>query len=294
MTHSPTPHFRPAEAGEWRAAAKLLAAHLPAGFAEARADSIVRSLVGGELAPGELWVGLDRAGRLSGAMVAALASPELATVWPPAGPDALPLGRAVLAELAARGVRAAQYLAPPLGEDRWADPAAPARLAELGLPRVTELVTLDRPALPATPPTRLTRVPFAEAGRDLVGRMLVASYVGSADCPELNELRAPDDALGGYDFAFGGGGFVALDGANPVGLGVVAPDVGATCLVYLGLVPEARGRGLGRELLRHLLMRCEGPARVQADARNGPALRMYETEGFVRTSARPVYLGAVF
>ena len=55
-------------------------------------------------------------------------------------------------------------------------------------------------------------------------------------------------------------------------------------LVYLGLAPGARGRGLGRQLLRHglglLHERRERSVTLAVDSRNTPALSLYESEGF--------------
>jgi ribosomal-protein-alanine N-acetyltransferase len=61
-------------------------------------------------------------------------------------------------------------------------------------------------------------------------------------------------------------------------------------LVYLGLAPAARGRGLGRQLLRHglhLLGRREERAITLAvDEQNDPALALYRGEGFRRVLRR--------
>ena len=59
--------------------------------------------------------------------------------------------------------------------------------------------------------------------------------------------------------------------------------------------PEARGRGLGRELLRWGVHRLrsvsELPVTLSVNGRNERALRLYEREGFRRT-AHPRPLGA--
>ena len=56
-------------------------------------------------------------------------------------------------------------------------------------------------------------------------------------------------------------------------------------LVYLGLAKWARGRGLGRMLLRHgfslLAGRPERTINLAVDEANSPALSLYRSEGFV-------------
>jgi mycothiol synthase len=65
-------------------------------------------------------------------------------------------------------------------------------------------------------------------------------------------------------------------------------------LVYLGVVPEARGRGWGRALARQALGAARaGGAReltVCVDARNEPAGRLYDEMGFVEYDRREVFL----
>jgi ribosomal protein S18 acetylase RimI-like enzyme len=54
-------------------------------------------------------------------------------------------------------------------------------------------------------------------------------------------------------------------------------------LVYLGLAPSARGRGLGKQLLQHGLWllngRRERTLTLAVDQRNTPALAIYEAAG---------------
>jgi ribosomal protein S18 acetylase RimI-like enzyme len=65
-------------------------------------------------------------------------------------------------------------------------------------------------------------------------------------------------------------------------------------LVYMGLVPAGRGRGLGRELVRFAQMlaseaNCE-ELTVAVDARNAPALAIYQRAGLVEFDRRRVLL----
>ena len=69
--------------------------------------------------------------------------------------------------------------------------------------------------------------------------------------------------------------------------GFVAADVPE---LAIGIVPEWRGKGLGRTLLRDLLDRAHGlghPRISLAVDLDNPARRLYESEGFVTVATRP-------
>ena len=62
-------------------------------------------------------------------------------------------------------------------------------------------------------------------------------------------------------------------------------------VVYLGLTPAARGRGLGRAVIRHALEPARSHAPIlelAVDLRNTPAVRLYRSTGFhpARSTAR--------
>ncbi len=64
-------------------------------------------------------------------------------------------------------------------------------------------------------------------------------------------------------------------------------------IIYLGLTPSARGRGLGRKALEHALelARPNVPRlELAVDLRNIPATRLYQSAGFVVRDRRAVYL----
>ena len=66
--------------------------------------------------------------------------------------------------------------------------------------------------------------------------------------------------------------------------------VGTAELVYLGLVPEARGRGLGDYLMRLALATVEdrgfNDVSLAVDSANGPALSLYFRHGMKRVGRR--------
>jgi mycothiol synthase len=64
-------------------------------------------------------------------------------------------------------------------------------------------------------------------------------------------------------------------------------------VIYLGLTPAARGRGLGRAVLRHALelARAHVPRlELAVDLRNMPAVRLYQAAGFTARDRRAVHL----
>ncbi len=151
-----------------------------------------------------------------------------------------------------------------------------------------ERTRLVRDELPS--PDRVSIATCGQAAPASLASLLARTYERTLDCPGLAGLRRTEDVLEGHR---GSGCFdpdlwFSLDlGGVPAGLALLNPnpEAGCTELVYFGLVPEARGRGLGAVLLRHALSRL-GPAEpprvaLAVDDRNTPALRLYRRHGFV-------------
>ncbi len=111
-------------------------------------------------------------------------------------------------------------------------------------------------------------------------------------------MREIDDVLAGYRAT---GRFdpdhwlIARHGEQDVGCLILAdhPDHGNMELVYMGLVPAARGRAWGAELVRHAqwLTSRAGRSRLvlAVDANNVPAIRIYTQSGFEAWQRRIVY-----
>lgn len=125
---------------------------------------------------------------------------------------------------------------------------------------------------------------------------LERSYVDTLDCPELCGLRSTRDVLDSHrstgDFDPSTWWLVKHRG-RPAGCMLLnrCPEQRTIELVYLGLGPELRGKGLGRALLE---MGVRGARRGAAgwavtcavDERNAPALRLYAGLGFEAQSRR--------
>lgn len=149
----------------------------------------------------------------------------------------------------------------------------------------------------------------AERADELLRATLEESYVETLDCPELCGLRSVADvldshkAVGVYDPSLW---WLLFAGEKPVGclLLTVCPEHDSVELVYLGLSPSARGKGLGARLMtmgiarildRHLNpdSACGGPwvrgtggLTCAVDTRNAPAMRLYKRLGFARFGQR--------
>jgi len=86
---------------------------------------------------------------------------------------------------------------------------------------------------------------------------------------------------------------MAVVGRSPAGVAMVNDLHGRGELVYLGVVPEMRGHGIGRALLRRAIRETAEMGLTQislaVDAGNTPALRLYRDAGFEETHRRLAY-----
>jgi ribosomal protein S18 acetylase RimI-like enzyme len=123
-----------------------------------------------------------------------------------------------------------------------------------------------------------------------------ASYVDTLDCPELCGLRGTPDILqshkstGIFDPSLW---WIVTLNHKPHGCALFSPcpEQRSFELVYLGLSPALRGKGLGIRLLRHGIGVCAGinsawSMACAVDERNVPAVRLYESHHFRGFSRR--------
>jgi ribosomal protein S18 acetylase RimI-like enzyme len=204
---------------------------------------------------------------------------------------------AACADLTARGrIRLAQALPEP--DEVWAVRA----FREAGFRSVGELAYLRRPSglPPPTPPdgwpegVEVRPVRGFEPDRALLVAALDRSYEKTLDCPELCGLRETTDVLeshratGVFDPKLW---WLVMQRGEPRGCMLMArsPEQRTVELVYLGLSPELRGRGLAQGLLSLGLAKAGTPPEGVAcavDLRNEPALRLYRRFGFREFSRR--------
>lgn len=120
--------------------------------------------------------------------------------------------------------------------------------------------------------------------------LLEETYVDSLDCPGLARMRTTQEILDGHLNSGivhpGWWNVLELDG-RPCGVSLASeiPSVQCMELVYFGLAPSARGRALGGHLLDFT---CSNVGRLgelslalACDEKNVPALRLYESRGFL-------------
>ena len=209
----------------------------------------------------------------------------------------------VLEGVGADGVKMAQSLVSPHSR------ALRNVLGDCGFEELATLVYLQRRAralhrgyvMPAG-----YRLEHYTPSRDgLFTRALERSYVDSLDCPALAGLRTVEEAMETHRRAgehrpewwhvlMRAGAL----GNDPVGVlllsGIGRDAAGGIELVYLGLAPEARGRGLGDFLMQVAL--CEasmtrgGTLTLAADEQNVKALCLYRRHGLVRVHRRVAML----
>lgn len=271
--------------------------------AEAVADELA-----GRVDLSGLWIARRGGpGRIVGALLTqalpgratAVWTPRTAIVWDRAEVAAA-LVRGALRGLREEGVAIAQAVLNEAADPRGADD-----LARGGMPRVTDLVYLRRPTSGPPPPAARR---FVWRGADEVGEpslceALEATYRGSLDMPEIEGARAIGEVLEGHRGAPGHrpglwrlGTVAGEPGAAGVLLLAAPPDRDAWEVIYLGLTPAARGRGLGAEAVAHALELARPHAaaiELAVDARNAPAAKLYRASGFVPFDRRAVHLAVL-
>ncbi len=287
---------------EWPAAFRLLFRHVSDDERDTRVANVLRLVERGQLNAQGVFV-LRSAEGLVGVMVCQALPGAMALVWPPqcsGGVEQIERENRLLHHAAgwlrSRGVKLAQSLFPPdgiVGADS---------LERNGFVHITHLAYL-RHTLVVPPHCLATpeRLEFAtvEADPERFATTLIRSYEGTLDCPEINDVRTVEEILEGhrsqgiYDAQRW---WLGMDASRPVGvlLSVQTAETGEWDVAYVGIVPEARGRGFGRELMLKVLFEARAadvPAvTLSVDGRNHPAQKLYRYLGFETFDRREVYL----
>ncbi len=282
----------------------LVFGDLLAGDRAQRVESLLAGSQPGTVPMGGL-LAARRGGRLVGGVFSEVQAGRAALVWPPRlasgepGTTAERLLAATAEYLVGNGVCVAYALLEPgMGDD------AP-RLREAGFEPVAELLYLFslEESFPASPPASPVEFEsYCPANHDRLARVVGATYQETLDCPRLNGVRQIDDVLAGYRatgvFSPGRWLLVRHQGED-VGCLLLAdhPEQESYELVYMGLVPSARGSGWGNDITRRAqwLTREAGRRRLilAVDSANGPAIRMYSMLGFHAWDRRNVYLWVI-
>jgi GNAT superfamily N-acetyltransferase len=286
---------------QWPDALALLFATFPA---DELADRIAATLMAVEV--GQLSLNGLRWARRDGVPVAAaltMTQPDgITLVWPPAllieHRDDEEVADALLAhltmELDAAGTKFSQVLIDTV------DDREQSRLIRHGYQRQTELFFLGR-ALSEPLPTvsgeaSFESITLAECDdRNRFAALLGRTYQGTHDCPWMNGVRTAAEALachrqsGQHDPALWR---IYTSGGDDAALCLLSdhPEQDAVELVYFGVVPEFRGRGLGRRLLHDAVRAAADRNRsvlfLAVDAENRYANLLYSELDFTELARR--------
>lgn len=131
-------------------------------------------------------------------------------------------------------------------------------------------------------------------------RTIEASYIDTLDCPGLVGMRRIDDIIAGHRGTgrFDPDNWLAYfdEHDRPIAvllLARVAQGAGHE-LVYLGVAPGYRGRGIGGRLMSYAVSEAarQGGTKLYlaVDDRNDPAVRLYNALGFRASSRKIAYV----
>jgi mycothiol synthase len=297
----PSYDIAPARADERSAALALALRHVPDAERSARVRHALTLLDVGDIDPLGIWVARTAAG-LAGVQVCIPLRGGSGLFWLPQvesrwSESDLPerLVQAALTWLVQGGGKLAQALL-PANDTSLAEP-----LVRCGFQHITQLQymrhDLETIAGSEAPPMHLQN--FAPAIERTFQDTLARTYQGTLDCPELNGLRTVEESMEGHR-AQGiwrpeNWRLAWLDD-SPAGVVLMMElhDGAGWDLSYVGVVPELRGRGLGRALVLHALHSAReagaGQLLLAVDQRNTIALPLYESLGFLATESRAVFL----
>jgi ribosomal protein S18 acetylase RimI-like enzyme len=226
--------------------------------------------------------------------VAAILVDRLVTIEPAAAG----IVRGALERAQHGDVRFVQALADP------ADPRGAELLQACGFSPVTDVLYLvctlaGRQTAQSCEALRLVQVVDTPAKLEHLSQLISQTYAGSQDCPRLNGLRSLDDVLASYR-AVGESGsshwYVAEAENADAGCILLAEHSSPRELeiVYMGIAPDFRGRGLGMELVQ-AAQRLASELNFErlslaVDAENRPALAIYRAAGFQVAAKHRLFL----
>ncbi len=142
--------------------------------------------------------------------------------------------------------------------------------------------------------------PFAESELMRLERLLERTYIKTLDCPKMEGMRNVKSVVEGYRsiglYKPERWLFAKNQEGEDVGVCLLTDHPAARQweLIYMGIVPEARGRGYGQMLTAHAL-KLAAVAHAQrvvlaVDMQNNPAGRIYQQLGFQAWDRRAVYM----
>lgn len=293
--------IRPALSSEWNRALELL--FVRDDDPGERAAETLSAVNRGEISLEHLLLAVE-SGEIVGAGLFTLQAGGVGFVWPPGAithhSSPSEIRRAILTNIARRlddlEICFAQVILDPSEKSVRED------LNRVGFPHLTDLFYMLAPA--DSQPGNLGAQPLeletfeesinAERFRDVLSR----TYIDTLDCPELDGLRSPEDALAAHRAT---GKFdprrwwLLRDGGRDAGLLLINehPEEELFEIVYVGVVPEARGRGLGRRLVEFAKSQAPWESRslvLAVDGRNRVARKIYRSLGFLDLTVQAVHI----
>lgn len=150
-----------------------------------------------------------------------------------------------------------------------------------------------------TGPSDLEFVIYPQVGEAVFSPALSATYEGSLDCPGLSDLRTIEDVLAGHR---GAGDYdptlwsLAKSGSEVVGVLLLSQVPGRSCLevVYMGVLPQFRGRQVADALLAHARTVCQRRGIheliLAVDSDNTPARAVYDRWNFETVALRDAWI----
>ena len=148
----------------------------------------------------------------------------------------------------------------------------------------------------------LTRYPWSGEHYEYFARAIDASYEGTLDCPGLVGIREIDDIIAGHRAV---GRFeptlwsAYYDDNEPAAVLLLNPlaDRRELELVYLGLSPAYRGKGLATKLMRVALAQARRlqytGIHLAVDQNNVSAVKLYKSLGFRVTGRKTAMIGVL-
>lgn len=305
--------IQPATGERLRPALELLFSSMPEDERATRVAEVLDEIEDGDFDPQHLLLA-ESDSLPVGVQLTVIRDDDVGMVWPPvvaveslnpsselfpeAIEDAL-LSEAICG-LDASGAWIGQSLLEP---ERSREHAA---LKRNGFTRLTELRfferllsdTSDKPLRKMT--TRLKYEPYRRRrNRKAFVDVLEATYRGTLDCPEFNGVRDGQQSLKNHeasgDFSPDMWRLYRRDGvAVGVLLLVERLDQQAWEVLYLGVIESARRSGIGRTMLLDALQAARDAKAerllIVADARNRPAVVLYDSLGFQPIATRVAFV----
>ena len=301
--------IQPATGVRLQPALEILFSSLPTGARSQRLAEVQREIAEGDFDPRYLLLA-ESDSLPVGVQLTVLRDDDVGIVWPPVvaaelnGLSSAEIEDGLLREavrcLATTKAWIGQSLLEP---DQTREHAA---LQRNGFTRLTELRFFERPLSDRSDRRQretsllLSYEPFRRTKNRLAFvNVLEATYRGTLDCPEFNGVRDGRQSLKNHEAA----GVFSPDmwrlyRRDEIDVGVLLlverPDQQAWEVLYLGVVESARRSGIGRTMLLDAIdaARDANAKRllIVADARNQPAVALYESLGFRAIATRVAFV----